>query len=79
MVEIAQRLHRLDADVGLRIAQQLPEGGERTLISDAAESFDRRPADVRIGERGDERLDAERILQGLRLHTDGREQEASIP
>ena len=41
--EIAQRLKNLDAHVGSRISEQLPEGRKRARIADAAEGLHSSP------------------------------------
>ena len=43
MFEIAQRLKNLDAHVGSRISEQLPEGRKRARIADAAEGLHSSP------------------------------------
>ena len=63
MREALQRFEHFDADVRLRIGEHLAEGVERARIANAPERFDRRPADVGVVERGDERLDGARVFQ----------------
>ena len=62
MLEVLERLHDFDADVGRRVGEHASEGGKRARIADAAERFDGGPLDVGVGERGDERLDGARIF-----------------